>query len=350
MATKLTIPSKLGGYTVTTIGFEAFWGNWTLKKVTIPDTVTTIEAEAFRLCGSLKTVKIGSSVKTIGSCAFWDCYSLKSVTIPKSVTKIGSMAFGYTSFDSSGGYSNTAMRIKCYKGSAAEKYAKKYSVAYTLIDGKVSDVETPAVKENYNSASTSVRIKWTKVADASGYRIFQYNSTTKTWEKIAVVRNGSTTNYKVTGLSGTKSYKFKVQAYTKSGSKIYSSSKSTTLIAATKAKKVTVTATKTKTTVTLKWNKVRCSLYMIEQYDSEKKCWYFIDHLDSSETSYTVEGLTKGTVYKFRVVTVKYPVSWSNAYWVSGYKVTNNYGMGEEDSPKPTLYTYSATKKVTTKS
>ncbi|MCD7741996.1 MAG: fibronectin type III domain-containing protein [Ruminococcus sp.] len=318
-ATNLTIPSKLGGYKVTKIGDCAFENNMTLKKVTIPNTVTSI-----------------------GSGAFLGCYSLKQINIPKSVKSIGKYAMG--------GDDNTfrisGVRIRCYKGSKAEAYAKKYAIAYTLIDGETSDVEVPAIKDGFTASSTAIRIKWTKVEDASGYRIYQYNSTTKTWEKVGVVRNGSTTNYKITGLSAAKKYKFKVQAYVKNGGKIYSSTKSKTYVAATTPEKVTnVTATKTKTTVDLKWNKVKCAGYCIQQYDSSSKTWETIDYADPSDTSYTVTGLKKGTVYKFRIAARK-------TVPMRVISRLSNEGVSTDTIHyrAVSVYSYSATKKVTTKS
>lgn len=67
---KVTIPSKLNGYTVTTIGEEAFYACTTLTEIIIPNTVTKIEDYAFSFCISLKTCRIPSSVKSIGKDIF----------------------------------------------------------------------------------------------------------------------------------------------------------------------------------------------------------------------------------------------------------------------------------------
>ena len=89
----ITIPSKLGGYTVTSVGSFAFYGCCYLTSVTIPDSVTSIGSYAFRNCSSLTSVTIPDSVTSIGSYAFDGCSGLTSVTIPDSVTSIGSYAF-----------------------------------------------------------------------------------------------------------------------------------------------------------------------------------------------------------------------------------------------------------------
>ena len=57
-------------YSVTSIGYSAFWG-----------------------CSGLKSVTIGNSVTSIGGYAFYQCTSLTSMTIPNNVTTIGKYAF-----------------------------------------------------------------------------------------------------------------------------------------------------------------------------------------------------------------------------------------------------------------
>ena len=117
----ITIPNS-----VTSIGNDTFEGCKSLTSVTIPNSVTSIGSFAFINCKSLKSFEIPKSVKSIDTFAFDSCTSLKSVTIPSSVTSIGEHAFGYYSAnDTFSGKKVSGFTICGFKGSAAEKYAKK---------------------------------------------------------------------------------------------------------------------------------------------------------------------------------------------------------------------------------
>lgn len=112
--------------TVEKIAFGAFSGNKNLQSVVISKGVNKIGDNAFSMCSKLSKVKFKTKKKVIvNQSAFWNCTSLKSVFIPKNVTKIKSNAFGIT-FDGKGKKTKVSgFTIKGYKGTVAEKYAKK---------------------------------------------------------------------------------------------------------------------------------------------------------------------------------------------------------------------------------
>ena len=80
-------------YSVTSIGYRAFYGCSGLTSVSIPNSVTEIGNYAFDGCSGLTSVTIPNSVTKIGESAFRECSGLTSVTIPNNVTEIGSFTF-----------------------------------------------------------------------------------------------------------------------------------------------------------------------------------------------------------------------------------------------------------------
>jgi hypothetical protein len=155
----------------------------------------------------------------------------------------------------------------------------------------------------FTSTTSSVNITWEKVADAAGYRIYRYNTSTKKWDTLTTIKNGSTLNYKQTGLKAGTEYKYRVKAYVKSDGKTYWSSNSKTLTTATKTATPKFSkTTSAKTSVQLTWKKVTGATgYTLQKYDSAKKAWVTVKSVSSSTTSYKVTGLKKNTSYKFRI-------------------------------------------------
>ena len=113
-ATSVTIPSKIGSYTVTSIGGYAFEYCSSLTSVTIPNSVISIGSSAFERCTSLTSITIPNSVTSIGARAFQFCTSLTSVTIGNSVTSISNYAFHYCTSLTSVTIGNSVTRIGNY--------------------------------------------------------------------------------------------------------------------------------------------------------------------------------------------------------------------------------------------
>ena len=112
----VTVPSVIDGYTVTSIGKEAFCeknslvsivipdtvthlGEWALsynnnlETVVLPDTITSFEQGMFDYDRKLKSVTLPSGLTQIPRKTFLDCESLEEIDIPAGVTAIGNEAF-----------------------------------------------------------------------------------------------------------------------------------------------------------------------------------------------------------------------------------------------------------------
>ena len=89
----VTIPSATNGYPVTSIGSNAFYTQFSMTNVTIPDSVTSIGNWAFYSCSGLTSITLPNNITSIGDDAFFYCSGLKSVTFPNGVTNIGTQAF-----------------------------------------------------------------------------------------------------------------------------------------------------------------------------------------------------------------------------------------------------------------
>ena len=90
---KIEIPSKIGKYTVTSIGAYAFSDSFSLSKVTLPDSITDIKEDAFSNCSSLTDINIPDSVTDIGKNAFLNCITLTSITLSGNMTSINEWTF-----------------------------------------------------------------------------------------------------------------------------------------------------------------------------------------------------------------------------------------------------------------
>ena len=95
------------------ISFRAFANCRSLQEVKLSARTVAIESEAFADCVSLRTIKLPKLLQTIGSRAFQGCVALEPVEIPFNVRDIARDAFPPN------------VKLKVYKGSAAESWAQR---------------------------------------------------------------------------------------------------------------------------------------------------------------------------------------------------------------------------------
>ena len=81
------------GSRLKSIGGNAFHCNSSLQSLTLPSSVTNIGHHAFHQCSSLDEFVIPDGVESIERAVFAECSKLKTVTVPNSVKKIVQKAF-----------------------------------------------------------------------------------------------------------------------------------------------------------------------------------------------------------------------------------------------------------------
>ncbi len=157
-------------------------------------------------------------------------------------------------------------------------------------------------------SDTAIKLTWSKVSGASGYRVYQYKN--KEW---AVIKKSTTSNtYTIKSLKPATSYKFAVKTYKKSGSKTtWSDAKKITVKTAAVSNPSTFKATAGENCkITLKWSKVSGATGYVA-YVYKDGAWKKLKA--TADASYVVSGLDAKTTYKFKVVAYK-KISGKNYY------------------------------------
>ncbi len=114
IAGAITIPTAANGYSLVSIGQDAFRGCSQITSVVVPEGVSEIKGGAFGLCGNLQAISLPTTLRIIGSAAFEGCGSLDDVVIPPGIESIPWGLFmdcrGLSKFE----IPNTVTTIGCY--------------------------------------------------------------------------------------------------------------------------------------------------------------------------------------------------------------------------------------------
>lgn len=193
-------------------------------------------------------------------------------------------------------------------------YVKGRKVAIPITVGyapeKVTGLKASSQK------TTSLKLSWKKTSDTTGYKVYQYNTKTKKYKKIATTKG---TSYTVKKLKAGTSYKFKVVAYKTVKKKEYVGSYSSILTTATKptTPKISKLTTKSKK-ANLQWKKISgASGYEICMATSKKGKYTKVGMVTKGSTvKYTKKSLKKNKKYYFKIRAYK---------TVNGKKVYSSY-------------------------
>jgi hypothetical protein len=162
------------------------------------------------------------------------------------------------------------------------------------------DLGAPSTVAAVPTSSTSIRLKWTDVPAASGYRIFR-STGTEIWLAVGTTDPGVTA-YLDDGLSAGTTYFYRVVAVTDGGTAPPSDVVSATPSAGPLVATTLACSSTTPDSIDLTWTDVDGETgYRIERSPDGVSDWTTIATTGQDVTVYTDAGLSPGTTYSFRV-------------------------------------------------
>ncbi|MCI8489065.1 MAG: hypothetical protein HFJ04_02230 [Lachnospiraceae bacterium] len=153
------------------------------------------------------------------------------------------------------------------------------------------------------SSAKKIKLSWKKVPAASGYIVYQYNSSKKAWTKKATV-NTNTASYTVKGLASGTAYRFAVKAFINQNKNQITSQSYTSVDTATTPAAVSFKVTSGKKKATVKWKKVKGATgYTVCYKTKAKGSWKKLK--TTKGASFTKKKLKSGKTYYFTVKAYK---------------------------------------------
>ncbi len=260
--------------------------------IILPESITEIPVGAFHRLENLKTVVLSSKTTKIDDYAFYGCKNLKTINFPSTLKYVGRRAFFKCNID----HIEIPDTIKTVKeGNKA-------------IPDNLKSVEITGVSDGF------VTLKWNKVKDANGYRVFVRKN--GKWKKIVDVFKQEYYNIKT---EPNKKYTFAVRPFNAldlncqtKNSVIINVSYSKLVFAKKYVKLPSVTTapakpefkleSKQKGKVSIKWDNVAGETgYQVWYSTKSNKNFKKIANYKSNVVSATKTGLTSGKTYYFKV-------------------------------------------------
>ena len=173
------------------------------------------------------------------------------------------------------------------------------NVTYTAKFKKITAPKKVTGLKASNLKINQMKLSWNKISGAKGYELSRYNPDKNKWY---VVKTTGQTSYRVKGLSTGTIYKYRVRAYTLSGSKKIFGEYSKYLKTATTPRQPALTAKVSSTTsVKLSWKKgTKADGFAIYMKTGNGK-FTRIKNASAASTAYTKTKLKKEKVYQFKM-------------------------------------------------
>lgn len=175
---------------------------------------------------------------------------------------------------------------------------KNYNEAKKTVEIVVLPKNVTNLKQS-SSTTSSIKLSWSKISGASGYEIYRYSPTQEEYKRIKIINSGKTSSFVNSKLSSGKTYKYKIRAFVKKGSKKYYGNFSTAKSTATKPKKTSITKMKfligARGSVNIKYKKVSCTGYEILYAKNSK--FKGGTRYRTKKTSYSIMENSSGTFY-----------------------------------------------------
>lgn len=180
------------------------------------------------------------------------------------------------------------------------------------------------LKQSENTAS-SVTLSWMKEEDAKGYYVYKYDTTKKTYSKIATISKNSTNKYTVSNLKAGATGYYAVAAYISKNDKTYTGTKCNKVLTCTKpaVPKSFALAAQSGAKIKVSWKAPdgSCDGYQI-WWAKDKSFKNIIAKTNISKKTtltYTGKNFTKGRTYYIKVRSIRkaggqtYYSSWTTA-------------------------------------
>ena len=174
---------------------------------------------------------------------------------------------------------------------SSSKYEGSKKITFKILPGNVQGL-------GVSVSGNNVRISWSKINGAEGYKVYLYSPSTDSFESLGKT---SKTSY-TASLSSGKVYTIAVKAFKKSGGNTFLSKDFSVIKCATAPKAVKIALNNKKGQANLSWNKVDCTGYEIYMSKSRNGAFEKVKTISSKDmTSFSKSGLKSGQLYYFQV-------------------------------------------------